>query len=123
MSVPPSRTCARSRRTVCLPWAATGDSLLPQVSVAFDLATAGCAPPAFSLWAHRSTIAFFDAVGRELPEGLAGGHDVSGTSAMAAAYKEASGLAPIKVLGTLVEGGVKLNGSRCRGLLTCTRAA
>ena len=47
---------------------------------------------------------------RELPEGLAEA-TTSGTSAMAAAYKEASGLAPIKVLGTLVEGGVKLNGT------------
>ena len=30
---------------------------------------------------------------------------------MAAAYKEAAGIGPIKVLGTLVEGGVKLNGT------------
>ena len=80
-------------------------SLLPQVSVAFDLASQD-ATTGFSLWAHRSTIAFFDAV----PEGLAEA-TTSGTSAMAAAYKEASGLAPIKVLGTLVEGGVKLNGT------------
>ena len=43
-----------------------GGSLVPQVSVAFDLATED-ASTAFSLWAHRSTIAFFDAVGRELP--------------------------------------------------------
>lgn len=77
-----------------------GGSLVPQVSVAFDLATED-ASTAFSLWAHRSTIAFFDAVGRELPEGLADA-TVSGTTAMAAAYKEASGLAPIKVEGTLV---------------------
>ena len=84
-------------------------SLLPQVSVAFDLASQD-ATTGFSLWAHRSTIAFFDAVNRELPEGLAEA-TTSGTSAMAAAYKEASGLAPIKVLGTLVEGGVKLNGT------------
>lgn len=86
-----------------------GGSLVPQVSVAFDLATED-ASTAFSLWAHRSTIAFFDAVGRELPAGLADA-TVSGTTAMAAAYKEASGLAPIKVEGTLVEGGLKLNGS------------
>ena len=86
-----------------------GGSLVPQVAVAFDLATED-ATTAFSLWAHRSTIAFFDAVGRELPEGLANA-TVSGTTAMAAAYKEASGLAPIKVEGTLVEGGLKLNGS------------
>ena len=86
-----------------------GGSLVPQVAVAFDLATED-ATTAFSLWAHRSTIAFFDAVGRELPEGLANA-TVSGTTAMAAAYKEASGLEPIKVKGTLVEGGLKLNGS------------
>lgn len=36
-------------------------SLLPQVSVAFDLASQD-ATTGFSLWAHRSTIAFFDAV-------------------------------------------------------------
>ena len=77
-----------------------GSSLVPQVSVAFDLATED-ASTAFSLWAHRSTIAFFDAVGRELPAGLAEA-TVSGTTAMAAAYKEASGLEPIKLKGTLV---------------------
>ena len=58
-------------------------SLLPQVSVAFDLASQD-ATTGFSLWAHRSTIAFFDAVNRELPEGLAEA-TTSGTSAMAAA--------------------------------------
>ena len=84
-------------------------SLLPQVSVAFDLASQD-ATTGFSLWAHRSTIAFFDAVNRELPEGLAEA-TTSGTTAMAAAYKEAAGIGPIKVLGTLVEGGVKLNGT------------
>ena len=84
-------------------------SLVPQAAVAYDLASQD-ASTGFSLWAHRSTIAFFDAVNRELPEGLAEA-TTSGTSAMAAAYKEASGLAPIKVLGTLVEGGVKLNGT------------
>ena len=84
-------------------------SLLPQVSVAFDLASQD-ATTGFSLWAHRSTIAFFDAVNRELPEGLAEA-TTSGTTAMAAAYKEAAGIGPIKVLGDLVEGGVKLNGT------------
>ena len=84
-------------------------SLVPQAAVAYDLASQD-ASTGFSLWAHRSTIAFFDAVNRELPEGLAEA-TTSGTTAMAAAYKEASGLAPIKVLGTLVEGGVKLNGT------------
>ena len=47
---------------------------------------------------------------RDLPEGLAEA-TTSGTTAMAAAYKEAAGIGPIKVLGTLVEGGVKLNGT------------
>ena len=47
---------------------------------------------------------------RELPEGLAEA-TTSGTTAMAAAYKEAAGIGPIKVLGDLVEGGVKLNGT------------
>lgn len=84
-------------------------SLVPQAAVAFDLAT-GCASTGFSLWAHRSTITFFDAVGRELPDGLASG-TVSGTTAMAAAFKEAAGIGPIKVLGTLVDGGLRLNGT------------
>ncbi len=84
-------------------------SLVPQAAVAYDLASQD-ASTGFSLWAHRSTIAFFDAVNRELPEGLAEA-TTSGTTAMAAAYKEAAGIGPIKVLGTLVEGGVKLNGT------------
>jgi len=84
-------------------------SLVPQAAVAYDLASQD-ASTGFSLWAHRSTIAFFDAVNRELPEGLAEA-TTSGTTAMAAAYKEAAGIGPIKVLGTLVEGGVKLTGT------------
>jgi len=84
-------------------------SLVPQAAVAYDLASQD-ASTGFSLWAHRSTIAFFDAVNRELPEGLTEA-TTSGTTAMAAAYKEAAGIGPIKVLGTLVEGGVKLNGT------------
>ena len=84
-------------------------SLVPQAAVAYDLASQD-ASTGFSLWAHRSTIAFFDAVNRDLPEGLAEA-TTSGTTAMAAAYKEAAGIGPIKVLGTLVEGGVKLNGT------------
>ena len=84
-------------------------SLVPQAAVAYDLASQD-ASTGFSLWAHRSTIAFFDAVNRELPEGLAEA-TTSGTTAMAAAYKEAAGIGPVKVLGTLVEGGVKLNGT------------
>ena len=84
-------------------------SLVPQAAVAYDLASQD-ASTGFSLWAHRSTIAFFDAVNRELPEGLAEA-TTSGTTAMAAAYKEAAGIGPIKVLGDLVEGGVKLNGT------------
>ena len=49
-----------------------GGSLVPQVSVAFDLATED-ASTAFSLWAHRSTIAFFDA--RASPPRRSGGCD------------------------------------------------
>ena len=84
-------------------------SLVPQAAVAYDLASQD-ASTGFSLWAQLSTIAFFDAVNRELPEGLAEA-TTSGTTAMAAAYKEAAGIGPIKVLGDLVEGGVKLNGT------------
>lgn len=83
-------------------------SLLPQTAVAFDLATE-CASTAFSLWAHRSTIAFFDAVDRELPECMATG-EVSGTTAMAAAFKDASGVGELGVHAVHVDGGLKLNG-------------
>ena len=83
-------------------------SLLPQIAVGFDIATE-CAATAFSLWAHRSTIAFFDAVGRELPAGLASG-EVTGSTAMAAAFKDSSGVGEIQVHATRVEGGLQLNG-------------
>ncbi len=83
-------------------------SLVPQIAVSFDLATE-CASTAFSLWAHRSTVAFFDAVGRELPEGLASG-EVTGATAMAGAFKDASGVGEIQVHAKHVEGGLELNG-------------
>ena len=83
-------------------------SLLPQVAVGFDLATQ-CASTAFSLWAHRSTIAFFDALDLPLPDGLATG-ETTGTTAMAAAFKDSSGVGEIQVHATHVEGGLQLNG-------------
>lgn len=70
-------------------------SLLPQVSVGFDLATED-ASTAFSLWAHRSTIAFFNATTGDVPAGLRDG-SVSGTTAMAAAFKEASGIGEVGI--------------------------
>lgn len=84
-------------------------SLLPQVAVAFDLATE-CASTAFSLWAHRCTIAFFDAVDRKPPEGLETG-DVTGTTAMAQAFKDASGVGELRVQAGQVDGGLRLNGT------------
>lgn len=83
-------------------------SLLPQVSVAFDLATEDAAT-AFSLWAHRSTIAFFNATTGEVPAGLASG-EVSGTTAMAAAFKESSGLGELGVRATREGDILTLNG-------------
>ena len=83
-------------------------SILPQAAVVFDLATE-CTATAFSLWAHRSTIAFFDAVGRELPEGLAAG-ELTASTAMAPAFKDASGVGELQVHATHVEGGLELNG-------------
>lgn len=83
-------------------------SILQQTAVAFDLATE-CTSTAFSLWAHRSTIAFFDAVGKELPQGLVTA-ETTGTTAMAAAFKDASGVGEIQVHATHVDGGLELNG-------------
>ena len=60
-----------------------GGSLVPQVSVASTLPPR--TPPAFSLCSPLDH-PFFDAVGRELPAGLADA-TVGGTTAMAAAYK------------------------------------
>ncbi|WP_235503705.1 acyl-CoA dehydrogenase family protein [Curtobacterium sp. S6] len=83
-------------------------SLLPQAAVIYDLATE-CMSTAFSLWAHRSTIAFFDAVGRPLPEGLADG-SVTGSTAMAAAFKDAAGVGEIAVTAEPTDDGYLLNG-------------
>ncbi|WP_245826078.1 acyl-CoA dehydrogenase family protein [Kocuria massiliensis] len=83
-------------------------SLLPQAAVIYDLATE-CMSTAFSLWAHRSTITFFDAVGRSLPDGLADG-SVSGSTAMAAAFKDAAGVGNIAVTAEPTEDGYVLNG-------------
>lgn len=84
-------------------------SVLPQAAVAFDLATEDTAT-AFSLWAHRATIAFFDAVGRQLPEGMETG-ETTGSTAMAAAFKHASGVGELGVQAKQTEGGLLLNGS------------
>lgn len=84
-------------------------SLLPQAAVIFDLATE-CTATAFSLWAHRSVIAFFDAVGRDLPEGITTAQRTAST-AMAAAFKNASGVGELGVKAAQVEGGLSLTGT------------
>lgn len=84
-------------------------SLLPQAAVVFDLATE-CTATAFSLWAHRSVIAFFDAVGRDLPEGVATAQRTAST-AMAAAFKNASGVGDLGVHAVQVDGGLSLTGT------------
>ena len=84
-------------------------SLLPQAAVVHDIATR-CVSTAFSLWAHRSVIAFFDAVDRPLPEGLSTAR-VSGTTAMAAAFKDAAGIGELGVRARPgAEGGLILDG-------------
>lgn len=83
-------------------------SLLPQVAVGFDLATED-ASTAFSLWAHRSTIAFFNATTGDVPEGLRDG-SVSGTTAMAAAFKEASGIGEVGIHASHDNDELVLNG-------------
>ncbi len=84
-------------------------SLLPQAALIFDLASK-CMATAFSLWAHRACITFFDTVGKDLPEGLTQA-SISGSTAMAQAFKDASGLGSIQVRAQPVAGGLKLNGS------------
>lgn len=84
-------------------------SLLPQVAVAFDLATED-ASTAFSLWAHRSTVAFFKATTGEIPVGLVSG-EVSGTTAMAAAFKEASGIGEVGIHAVREGDELVLNGT------------
>lgn len=84
-------------------------SLLPQAAVVHDIATR-CVSTAFSLWAHRSVIAFFDAVDRPLPEGLSTAR-VSGTTAMAAAFKDAAGIGELGVQARPgADGGLILDG-------------
>lgn len=83
-------------------------ALTPQAAVVFDVATK-CMATAFSLWVHRSTVLFFDAVGRDLPDGLAEG-TVSGTTSMAPAFKTASGVGELTVKAQPVDGGLVLNG-------------
>lgn len=103
----PFRTLVELGRHGLVATGRTG-SLVPQAAVLFDLAT-GCTATAFSLWAHRSTIAFFDAVDRELPDGLEDG-TVTGSTAMAAAFKAAAGVGEIQVRARRTSGGLVLEG-------------
>ncbi|MDO5617877.1 acyl-CoA dehydrogenase family protein [Kocuria sp.] len=70
-------------------------SLVQQAAVVHDLATE-CTATAFSLWAHRSSIEYLNATGRELPEGLVNGTE-PGSTAMAPAFKAAAGIGDIPV--------------------------
>lgn len=85
---------------------------------ALDLLTAGlplalelthalarrCTATAFSLWGHRSSIAYHEATGAPLPPGAADG-SVPLASGMAPAYKEEAGLGEIPLVATDLPGG------------------
>ena len=89
-NVPPSKTCGNRQRRPDYPGSRRRFPGPPGFG-GFRPCHREDASTAFSLWAHRSTIAFFDAVGRKLPP--AWRMRPSAATAMAAAYKEASGLA------------------------------
>lgn len=69
-----------------------------------------CTPTAFSLWGHRSSVAYHEVSGAALPEGAADG-SVPLASGMAPAYKEEAGLGEIQLVATdLPAGGIEVSG-------------
>lgn len=69
-----------------------------------------CTPTAFSLWAHRTAIAFHEATGTPCPDG-AGSGTVALASGMAPAFKEEAGLGEIPLVATdHPEGGLSVSG-------------
>lgn len=72
-----------------------GGDLRGQAAVVFDLA-AECTATAFSLWGHRSGLEYLDAVGAPVASELRTG-EVPLCSAMAPAFKAASGIGEIPV--------------------------
>lgn len=69
-----------------------------------------CTPTAFSLWGHRSSVAYHEVSGAALPEGAADGA-VPLASGMAPAYKEEAGLGEIQLVATdLPAGGIEVSG-------------
>ena len=69
-----------------------------QVEVVHALARR-CTASAFSVWGHRSALAFHDATGTARPEGAEDGRAVL-ASGMAPAYKEEAGLGEVPLLAT-----------------------
>ncbi|CAL8897780.1 acyl-CoA dehydrogenase family protein [Kocuria varians] len=86
-----------------------GNDLRGQAAVVFDLATQ-CTATAFSLWGHRSSLEYLDAVGAQISPALRSGA-VPVCSAMAPAFKAAAGIGEIPVTLTRREGATVLNGT------------
>lgn len=90
------------------------DLLTAPLPVAVELTHAlarRCTSTAFSLWGHRSSIAYHEATGSRLPLGAADG-SVPLASGMAPAYKEEAGLGEIPLVAIdLPGGGVTVSGA------------
>lgn len=84
-------------------------SIVEQAAVVHDLATE-CTATAFSLWAHRSSIEYLSATGREIPRGMHEGTEPA-SSAMAPAFKAAAGIGKITVRLTEQDGQLVLDGT------------
>lgn len=84
-------------------------SIAQQAAVVHDLASE-CTATAFSLWAHRSSIEYLSATGREIPRGMREGTEPA-SSAMAPAFKAAAGIGEITVSLTEQDGRLVLDGT------------
>lgn len=89
------------------------DLLTAPLPVAVELTHAlarRCTSTAFSLWGHRSSIAYHEVLGLRLPLGAAEG-TVPLASGMAPAYKEEAGLGEVQLVATdLPGGGITVSG-------------
>lgn len=84
-------------------------SIAEQAAVVHDLASE-CTATAFSLWAHRSSLEYLSATGREIPRGMHEGTEPA-SSAMAPAFKAAAGIGEITVSLTEQDGRLVLDGT------------
>ncbi|MFC4114421.1 acyl-CoA dehydrogenase family protein [Nonomuraea zeae] len=94
--------------------AGPGDTGVTEVAQLIELIAAECLSSAFSFWAHRMVIEYLREAGRDTPlgllrAGLAAGTEV-GSTAMAAALQEMSGMRTVPVVATPHAGGFRLDG-------------